>query len=140
MLLRPANQRRPRGAHRDYWYCFHAIGFPSSRNRKNIRKNSGLMTQVEDAGQRRASIGGKRLAQRGFLPGTGGQNPDLARGSNGRVPDGDSVGRRLGSNYRPENDLAAHRVLGFAREERSDMAVLTHAEKNQVQYWLAAGG
>ena len=79
------------------------------------------------------------LAQGIFLSGAGCEDPNLASGGDRRVPEGDSMGRRFGGNDGAIDCRAAHYFFGFAGEKGGDMAVLAHAEENQIQNRLAAG-
>ena len=99
-----------------------------------IAENLCLRTGLNHPCQRSFSRRGKRFAQGRFLARARSQHPDLFCGGDGGVAQGYPARRRLGRIFDGQKRGGA--IQDFGRrlwKQRRDMAVLAHAEKNQIQ-------
>ena len=89
-----------------------------------VSEDGGLAPETEDSRERCGCGSMQRLSKGGFFARTGSENPDLARGSDGRVTYGDAPGGWFECENGTKDGGAGQQISGFAGEERSDVALL----------------
>ena len=82
--------------------------------------------------------GKKRFAQGGFFSSARSEHPDIFCRCDCGVTQRNAVGRRLGRIFDGAENFCGNCPFSFPRKQRRDVAVLAHAEKNQIQNRLAA--